>query len=185
MKPSPFSPKVLIALGVCSLFGLSIAANEAASRSTSVNDSKFESATFSMYCYWTGEATLGRVDGVVASRIGHWGGAEIVQVDYDPGRTNVDELASALKKQRSFYSQMVSDASGSPAAASLDADEIKVRKGKPHFIDPKHSLRTRNPQLLELDLSEQQAIALNSWSYFGGPMPDILTAEQKQHLSKR
>jgi len=125
MKPNPFSPKVLIALGVCSLFGLSIAANEAASRSTSVNDSKFESATFSMYCYWTGEATLGRVDGVVASRIGHWGGAEIVQVDYDPGRTNVDELASALKKQRSFYSQMVSDASGNPAAASLDADEIK------------------------------------------------------------
>ena len=25
-------------------------------------------ATFSMYCYWTGEATVGRVDGVVASR---------------------------------------------------------------------------------------------------------------------
>ena len=61
-----------------------------------------ESATFSMYCYWTGEATLGRVDGVVASRIGHWGGKEIVQVDYDPQRTDVGELADALKRQRSF-----------------------------------------------------------------------------------
>ena len=42
---------------------------------------RLETATFSMYCYWTGEATVGRVDGVVASRIGHWDGREIVQVD--------------------------------------------------------------------------------------------------------
>ena len=63
--------------------------------------------------------------------------------------------------------------------------EVTVQRGKPRFIEPKHSLRTRHPELAALDLSEQQAIALNSWSYFGGPMPDVLTDEQKQRLKKR
>ncbi|MEM7353637.1 MAG: hypothetical protein AAF657_22760 [Acidobacteriota bacterium] len=145
--------------------------------------SHLETATFSMYCYWTGEATLGRVDGVVASRIGHWGGAEIVQVDFDPEKTHVGELSQALKKQRSFYALISPDATQKRAASDyLEPGDIDTRSGKPRFIEPKHSLRTRNPQLLQLDLSEQQAIALNSWSYFGGAMPDVLTAEQKQRL---
>ena len=147
---------------------------------------ELESATFSMYCYWTGEATLGRVDGVVASRIGHWGGKEIVQVDYDPRRTDVGELADALKRQRSFYSVLVDDpAEGERAGGEVARVEVTVQRGKPHFIEPKHSLRTRHPELAALDLSEQQAIALNSWSYFGGPMPDVLTEEQKQRLKQR
>lgn len=140
-------------------------------------------ATFSMYCYWTGEATLGRVEGVVASRIGHWGGSEIVQVDYDPRRTDLGELARALKRQRSFYSAIVaSDAERSEAARHLDVGEIVVRAGEPHFIPAKYTLRTRHPELYELNLSESQAIALNSWSYFGGPMPEVLTPEQKRRL---
>ena len=43
-----------------------------------------EKAIFSMYCYWTGEAALGRVPGVVASGIGSLGGSEVVEVEYDP-----------------------------------------------------------------------------------------------------
>ena len=145
-----------------------------------------ESATFSMYCYWTGEATLGRVDGVVASRIGHWGGQEIVQVDYDPRRTDVGELVRQLKKQRSFYSLIVTDpAARESAAHDLEPGEITVQPGEPRFIEPNHSLRTRHPELAALDLGEEQAIALNSWSYFGGEMPDVLTDEQKRQLNER
>ncbi len=146
----------------------------------SAADQELETATFSMYCYWTGEATLGRVDGVVASRIGHWGGQEIVQVDYDPRLTDVAELTAALKQQRSYYSRLVS----TPADGE-SRDEVKVQSGKPRFIEPKHSLRTRYPKLHALGLTEQQAIALNSWSYFGGEMPDVLTEEQEQRLLKR
>ena len=145
-----------------------------------------QSATFSMYCYWTGEATLGRVDGVVASRIGHWGGHEVVQVDYDPRRTGVAELTAALKRQRSFYSLLVTDAAErEQAAGRLGSGDVAVQSGKPRFIEPTHSLRTRHPELAALDLSERQAIALNSWSYFGGEMPDVLTEEQKRQLERR
>ncbi len=147
-------------------------------------EADIQTATFSMYCYWTGEATLGRVDGVVASRIGHWGGDEIVQVDYDPNRTDLDELTRALKRQRSFDAVIVrDDAERAAAEAVIGAREIELHRGDPHLIEPKHSLRTRHPALSQLELTEAQAIALNSWSYFGGTMPAVLTPEQKEALA--
>lgn len=147
--------------------------------------SRTETATFSMYCYWTGEATLGRVPGVVASRIGHWGGAEIVQVDYDPERTDVEALVVALKRQRSFYAVFAADEGAERRArGEVSGKEVRRVSGEPHFIEPKHSLRTRHPELWSLDLSEAQAIALNSWSYFGGTRPDVLTPEQERLLGE-
>lgn len=165
---------------------LSAASVSPQSAPPALEEPEVATATFSMYCYWTGEATVGRVDGVLASRIGHWGGNEIVQVDYDPRETNPGELARALKRQRAFYSALVTSAEKRDETARfLDAHEIAVRTGEPRFIEAKHSLRTRHPELYELDLSERQAILLNSWSYFGGPMPDVLTPEQKRRLRER
>ncbi len=144
-----------------------------------------ETATFSMYCYWTGEATVGRVPGVLASRIGHLAGREIVEVDFDPQITDVGQLVSALKAKKSFYQVLVEDEGAREAAeASVVATEVEVVSAKPRFIEAKHSLRNRYPDLYGLDLSEQQAIALNSWSYFGGKMPKVLTAEQRARLAE-
>ena len=145
-----------------------------------------QTATFAMYCYWTGEATLGRVDGVLASRIGHWGGREIVQVDFDPRRTDVAALVRALARQRSFDAVVVGEtAGGEPPLGAIDPKHVVRHSGSPRFIEPKHSLRTRHPELLALGLDERQAMALNSWSYFGGRMPDVLTAEQKKRLARQ
>jgi len=134
-------------------------------------------ATFSMYCYWTGEATLGKAPGVVATRIGDFGGNEVVEVTYDPARTDVAHLADTLKQQGSFYAYI---APGPEAAkrSGLPATEVKVRPGHPSYVEPKHSLRVVHPELYYLDLTEAQAIALNTWSHFGGPMPNVLTPEQ-------
>ncbi len=142
-----------------------------------------ETATFSMFCYWTGEATLGRVSGLVSSRIGHWGGREVVEVDYDPDRTSLTELVDELSRNNSLYEVLVpkgNETALGTAMDDLDPAIIKVRevKGKPLFIEPKHSLRTRFPFIDRLELTEAQAIALNSWSYFGGEMPKVLTSEQ-------
>ncbi|MDA8016349.1 MAG: hypothetical protein MPN21_02775 [Thermoanaerobaculia bacterium] len=145
--------------------------------------SSLETATFSMYCYWTGEATLGKVEGIVASRIGHWQGREIVQVDYDASKTDLEELVAALKRQRSFYSVVTSDAESHVTLAHrVGDDEVTLVDGKPRFIESKHSLRVTKPQIYALDLTEQQAIKLNSWAYFGGSMPDVLTEEQRVQL---
>ena len=146
-------------------------------------DAEHETATFAMYCYWTGEATLGRVDGVVASRIGHWAGREIVQVDFDPAKTDLSELVQSLRRQRSFDAVVLAEGEPMDQVKTVSSQVIQA-SGSPHFIEPKHSLRTRYPDLWALGLSEEQAIALNSWSYFGGPRPDVLTDEQLQALAR-
>jgi hypothetical protein len=43
-----------------------------------------EKAVFAMYCYWEGEAKLGRVEGVIGTRIGMLNGSESVEVEFDP-----------------------------------------------------------------------------------------------------
>ncbi|HTG34358.1 MAG TPA: hypothetical protein VLB76_15635 [Thermoanaerobaculia bacterium] len=141
-----------------------------------------ETAVFSMYCYWTGEATVGRVPGVVRTRIGEFGG-EVVEVTYDPARTDVVRLAAALKRQGSFYALIAPDRDAA-ARTGLPASDVKVRSGQPDFIEPKHSLRVAHPELYYLDLTEAQAIALNTWSHFGGPRPAVLTPEQESMAAK-
>lgn len=69
---------------------LSILAAELGARRT-------KTAVFSMYCFWSGEACLGRVDGVVASRTGFLHGAEVVEITYDPSRVSYERLVSAAK----------------------------------------------------------------------------------------
>jgi len=66
----------------------------------------------------------------------------------------------------------------------LGSTTIAVDSREPDFLESKYTLRASHPELYYLDLTEPQAIALNSWSYFGGPMPDVLTASQKQLLPR-
>jgi len=140
-----------------------------------------ESATFALYCYWTGEATLGRVPGVEVSRIGHLDGREIVQVDYDPGAVDLPTLVRALQAEQSFDALVVNDHEERISAREfLPRQQIIVRQGETDFVESKHSLRIRHPDLYRLPLTERQAIALNSWSYFGGEQPDVLSVEELQ-----
>ena len=144
-----------------------------------------ESATFSMYCYWTGEATLGRVPGIINSKIGTLDGREIVRVDFDSGTTNLLELTKALKSEHSFYSLITrNEGERDHAQKFLKSSEITVITAEPSFVEAKYSLKASHPEIYYLDLTEHQAIVLNSWSYFGGTMPDVLTASQKELLKR-
>ncbi len=51
-----------------------------------------ERATFAMHCFWQGEAALGGLDGVVATRVGWLDGLEVVEVHYLSARLRYEEL---------------------------------------------------------------------------------------------
>lgn len=54
----------------------------------------------SMYCFWSGEKNLGKLDGVLATKAGFMNGAEVVKVKYDANRLKEKELISfAASKQ--------------------------------------------------------------------------------------
>jgi hypothetical protein len=125
------------------------------------------------------------VPGIINSKIGTLNGREIVRVDFDPATTNLLELTKALKREHSFHSLITKNgAERDHAMTFLKSSEITVIQDEPKFIESKYSLKSSHPELYYLDLTEYQAIALNSWSYFGGPMPDVLTADQKELLSR-
>lgn len=138
------------------------------------------SATFAMYCYWTGEATLGRVPGVLRTRIGHLAGHEVVRVDYDPGATDLGHLVAALRRRSSFDALLAAgEADAERARRAIPGARVEVVTAEPRFLPSKHDLRVSHPELFYLDLSEAQALALNSWSHDGGRRPQVLDGAQE------
>ena len=55
-------------------------------------------ATFSMYCFWTGEKTYGAIDGVLSTEAGFMDGHEVVRVTYDPDVVALEDIATSGKQ---------------------------------------------------------------------------------------
>ena len=64
----------------------------------SANIQGTEKATFSMYCFWTGEKQLGKLDGVVETQPGFMNGREVVEVEYDPNKISFESLLQKANK---------------------------------------------------------------------------------------
>lgn len=57
-----------------------------------------KTAVYSMYCFWSGEAHFGRVNGVLATEAGFANGKEVVKVTYNPtliSKSSLDQLAES------------------------------------------------------------------------------------------
>ncbi len=55
-------------------------------------------AVFAMYCFWTGEAKLGSLDGVIATEAGFYDGKEVVVVRYDDKKIKLLDLVRAAEE---------------------------------------------------------------------------------------
>ena len=51
-----------------------------------------ETATFSMYCFWTGEGVFGAIPGVIETESGFQDGKEVVKVQFDPSVVSKADL---------------------------------------------------------------------------------------------
>lgn len=154
-------------------------------RASSTESAELSRATFSMYCYWTGEATLGQLKGVKKTKIGSLDHNEVVEVFYDPKETNLLEMSQALKAHKSFYSLIYrNEQEKKQALQTLPKGQTKKGSSRVRYIADKHSLKVRRPDLYALNLTDEQAIKLNTWAHYNyhTPMPDILTTNQKKAL---
>ena len=128
-----------------------------------------EEAYFQMYCFWTGEAKLGKLEGVVETSPGFMNGAEVVKVTYDK---NVISRKKLNKQAQKNQFEFVTD----PGKFKIDKDpQYYLKKSIYKYLPLLKSQRSkinavlaegRNPDFLlspfQLTLREKIASNKNS-----------------------
>ena len=59
-----------------------------------------EKSVFSMYCFWSGEAALGAIKGVISTKTGFLERHEVVEVTFDPTTIPYKKLAQTARKNQ-------------------------------------------------------------------------------------
>lgn len=123
-----------------------------------------QTATFAMHCYWTGEARLGGVDGVMSTVSGWAGGREVVQLSYDP---ELVEYSKLVKTAQSFecaskvYTHSDSQLETAKSLVGSRAEEYPGNGSKAKLSDQKYQLRTSRG-VRSLPLTSYQSMKINS-----------------------
>lgn len=134
-------------------------------------------ATFEMHCFWEGEARLGALDGVLATRPGFLLGNEVVEVEFDPRTIPFPRLlaeARRLECARRAFAHDPKDA----AAAGDGAALAPQRAGDAPESDRKRALAASPLRLLPL--TEAQAARVNAALARGGAADEFLSPRQRR-----
>ena len=104
--------------------------------------SEHAQAAFAMYCFWTGEQKLGKIDGVVSTEAGWFDGREVTLVYYDKKKLPLEKLATEAARVRCADKVYTAeganlaglsggklDASYRPASASDQKKQVSRLKG--------------------------------------------------------
>lgn len=106
-----------------------------------LNTNPTSEATYSMYCFWSGEKTFGKLDGVYQTEAGWQNGREVVKVVYDESKISEKQLRSKGKQAN---------------CADDKIDAGSFRKDK----DPKYYLKKSKYKILPMH--PLQAARINS-----------------------
>jgi Thioredoxin-like len=90
-----------------------------------------EQATFAMHCYWSGEACLGDIPGVVRTTAGWLDGREVVEVEFDAATLSEAELQE-LSQERGCGEFVAKAAPARPATA--DNRKYHLERSRWRFV---------------------------------------------------
>lgn len=129
------------------------------------NTQSHETVAFSQYCYWTGEARLGALKGVITTEAGWIAGKEVTLVTYDPASLKLQQLIQAAER--------------ADVASSIYAPQHLIKKANsitnvPVGILSNNRYRTakesdqkrqiRGTHFAKLDLTAAQATKVNAFA---------------------
>jgi hypothetical protein len=80
------------------------------------HSTNLKQAVFAMYCFWTGEMELGKIDGVITTQAGFMGGREVTLVRYDPAVVSLTELTAVAEKKACQHASAISGYRAAPAS---------------------------------------------------------------------
>ncbi len=144
---------------------------------------------FAMYCFWTGEAKLGSLDGVIATEAGFFDGHEVVVVKYDENKISLIDLVGAAEEfdcASAVYLPTAED-------QQIVKDKTRLRNVKRFSFkngyrrapqsDQKKQV-SRIEKLGELGLTPMQWTKLNSARVSGDQVSDWLSPRQLRQFEK-
>ncbi len=146
------------------------------------NAETIEKATFGMYCFWSGEAKLGNIPGVVDSEPGFMGGSEVVSVSFNPAIISYEELLETAKKKKAFDSVFTYSGDQKTIAKTL-VNQSVIKNAKTFRADgqPKYYL-LHSPYRL-VPMLPNQASRVNTAVGLGGDPKVFLSPEQLRILT--
>ena len=113
----------------------------------------------SMFCFWSGEKNLGKLDGVLSTRAGFMNGAEVVKVTYDANELSETDLISYASNRQCADAVFTDDQREVKAAKKLKIASRGTGKFRP---DKEPKYYTFNSDYKYLPMTELQALKVNS-----------------------
>ncbi|BCX47591.1 thiol:disulfide interchange protein [Haloferula helveola] len=122
---------------------------------------RLKEAAFAMFCFWTGEMKLGRIEGVVTTEAGFLNGREVTLVRYDPSAAKLPDLvAAAARVECADAVYLPADDLGKLPATRLKTGRLEGYRRAPESDQKKQLSGTA---AAKLDLSPAQATKVNAW----------------------
>lgn len=122
---------------------------------------RLKEAVFAMYCFWTGEMELGRIEGVVTTEAGFMDGHEVTRVKYDPAVITLPQLIAAAEKVECANAVSV------PATDLPEAKTTRLKIGtiSGYRTAPKDDQKKQigGTAAEKLTLTPAQATKVNAW----------------------
>ncbi|MEM6965808.1 MAG: VPGUxxT family thioredoxin-like (seleno)protein, type 2 [Bacteroidota bacterium] len=141
-----------------------------------------ETATFSMYCFWTGEKKLGQVDGVLETQAGWMSGREVVEVKYNPILISYENLVQAAKDASCASHVYTENSTQTEAAQKVVGNNKASQKSKFRLDkDPKYYLSRTIYRFLPM--TPTQAVKVNAKIGSGQSPDEFLSPRQLELLS--
>lgn len=121
-----------------------------------------ETATFGMYCFWTGEKELGSLDGVVSTQPGFMGGREVVTVEFNPEIVAFEDiLTTAQNSHCADYVYAENEAQKTKAKKLVNDNKVVATSKFRLDKEPKYFLSKTHYQYVPMtDLQATKANAL-------------------------
>ncbi|MEP3482614.1 MAG: VPGUxxT family thioredoxin-like (seleno)protein, type 2 [Fuerstiella sp.] len=145
-----------------------------------------QTAVFAMYCFWTGEAKLGALDGVISTEAGFYDGREVVVVRYDPKTINIVSLtktAASIDCAHAVYlpnDQAIKAVTGTTRLTKLARYNSSQYRKAPRS-DQKRQLQSLKG-LDQLNLTPMQWTKLNATTVSRDPFAKWLSPQQLSQL---
>jgi hypothetical protein len=143
-----------------------------------------EKAIFSMYCFWSGEAALGKIDGVIDTRTGFIDGREAVEVSFDPKRISYESLLKTVYQNNtaSFFYALTPEQEAT--AHRIAGNNVALTSEKLRHSESDDKYQLRHTAWWYVPMSSWQAMRANSLLGDGQNPEEVFSARQRSFYQK-